>query len=103
MTQFEIVPQAGYMVVEPLSQDEFNKTELATIADDKERMTTGRVVAVSEFAGIYENYGFQFPTEVKVGEIVAYKPYSEHLLRVNNKDYHQVRFDNVTSTIKEVK
>ena len=103
MTQYEIHPQAGYMVVEPLSQEELNKSELATVADEKERVSTGKVIAVSEFAGTYENFGFQFPTEVKKGDIIAYMQYSEHPVKVNGSEYHIVRFDKVTATITEKK
>lgn len=103
MTQYTIKPQAGYIVVEPISSEDFNKTEIATIENERERIATGKVISVSEFAGVFENFAFQFPSEVKVDDVIAYIQYTEHPLKVNGKEYHLVRADKVTAIIEEVK
>ena|SRR3990167_10052415 len=103
MTQYQLNPAPGYMVVKPISEEVFNETELATIEDTKERISTGEVIAVSKFAGIYENYGFQFSTEAKKGDKVVYKTYTEQAVKLNGEDFSLVRFDNVIATIKESK
>ena len=99
--KYELAPAPGYMVIKPISEEVFNKTELATLEDDKERISTGEVIAVSEFAGVYENYGFQFSTVAKKGDKVVYKTYMEQAIRLNGEDYSLVRFDYVLSIIKE--
>ena len=102
-TKYELMPAPGYMVIKPISEEVFNKTELATLEDDKERISTGEVIAVSEFAGVYENYGFQFSTVAKKGDKVVYKTYMEQAIRLNGEDYSLVRFDYVLAIIKEGK
>lgn len=100
-TTYKIKPAAGYLVVEPISQDEYNKTELATLKNEREHVATGKVIAVSEFAGVYENYGFQFSTDCKVGDTISYIQYSEFPIKLNGQELHQIRFDKVTGTIVE--
>lgn len=98
---YKITPQPGYIVVEPISEDELNKSELATLENEREHISTGKAIKVSKFAGTFENYGFQFATEVNEGDIVAYIQYSEYPLKVNGQEYHLVRFDKVTAVISE--
>lgn len=100
---FKITPQPGFMVVEPINSDELNKSAVATIANDREHVSTGKAIKVSKFAGTFENYGFQVPTEVQEGDIVAYIQYSEYPVKVNGIEYHLVRFDKVTAVISEQK
>lgn len=99
---YKITPQPGYMVVEPIASDELNKTQVATV-QEREHVSTGKVVKVSKFAGTFENYGFQVATEVQEGDIVAYIQYSEYPVKVNGVEYHLVRFDKVTAVISEQK
>lgn len=96
-------PNPGYIVVEPIESEEFNKSELATVDDGREHVSTGRVIAVSKFAGVFENYGQQVPSDVEVGNTIAYIQYSEHPVRINSTEYHVVRFDKVIAKIDEVK
>lgn len=103
MTQYSIKPQAGYLVVEPISSDELNKSELATIENDREHIATGKVISVSEFAGTFENFGFQVSTDVEKDDVIAYQQYTEHPLKVNGTEYHVVRFDKIIAVIQETK
>ncbi len=102
-TKYQLKPAPGYMVVKPVSESTFNASELATLEDDKERISTGEVIAVSEFAGTYENYGFQFSSEAKRGDSVVYQTYSEQPIKLNSEDLCLVRFDRILATIKENK
>lgn len=102
-TQFKVVPDNGYMVIDPIKSKEFNVTELATVDDGKEHIATGEVIAVSDYAGLFENYAGPVPTNAKKGDTVAYIQYSEHPIKVNNKELHIVAFKNVIATIKEKK
>lgn len=101
--RYKITPQPGHMVVEPIKSAELNKSELAEVEDGKERICTGKAIKVSKFAGTFENFGFQVPTEVQEGDIVAYAQYSEHPLKINGIDYHIVRFDKIIAVISEQK
>lgn len=104
MTQrYTIVPQPGYIVVEPIKSEEFNQTELATLDNEREHISTGKVLAVSEYAGTYENYALQVSTDVVVGDIVGYIQYSESPLKINGEELHLVRFDRITAKIVESK
>ncbi len=100
---FKITPMPGYIVVEPISEDDLNKSELATLENEREHISTGKAIKVSKYAGTFENYGFQFASEVKEGDIIAYIQYSEHPLRVNGQEYHVVRFDKVIAVVSEKK
>ena len=100
---FKITPQPGFMVVEPIASNDFNKSELAQLENEKEHIATGKAVKVSKFAGTFENYGFQVATEVKDGDVVAYQQYTEQPLKVNGIVYHLVRFDKVIAVISEQK
>lgn len=101
MTQYKIVPQPGYAVVRPIPSDDFNKTELATLENEREHITTGEVIAVSEYAGSYENFGFQISTDVKVGDTIAFIQYTEHPVKVNGEELNLVRWDKIIATIEE--
>ena len=104
MTQkYQVKPQAGYLVVKPIGASKFNETELAIPESEVERISTGEVIDVSEFAGTYENFGNQVSTDVKVGDTIAYIQYSEHPIQVNTEEVHVVRFDRVIAVIEEVK
>jgi len=104
MTQkkYKLIPEAGYAIIRPIASEDFNKTKLATLKDERERISTGEVIAISKFAGSYENFGFQYSTEVKVGDTVVYIQYSDYPIKLNNEDLHIVRWDKITATIKEV-
>jgi len=101
--KYKITPQPGFMVVEPIKSAELNKSELAEVDDGKERISTGKAIKVSKFAGTFENFGFQVPTEVQEGDIVAYVQYTEHPVKVNGVEYHIVRFDKIIAVISEQK
>ena len=103
MTQYKITPQPGYAVVRPISADDFNKTELATLENEREHISTGEVLAVSEYAGSYENFGFQVSTDVKEKDVIAYIQYSEHPVKINGEELHLVRWDKIIATIEESK
>ena len=101
---FKVIPQPGFAVVRPMPSDDFNKSELAQVENDKqERIATGEVLAVSKFAGSFENFGFQISTDVKAGDIICYQQYTEHPVRVNGEEIHLVRWDKITATLKETK
>lgn len=98
---YKAVPQPGYLIVEPIPSDDLNKTELATLADEREHVSTGKVLAVSEYAGTYENFSHQLSTDVVVDDMIAYIKYSEQPIKLNGVELHQVRFDKVVSKIEE--
>lgn len=102
-SKYTIIPQPGYIVIEPISADEFNTSELATLENEREHIATGKVLAVSEYAGTYENYALQVSTDVVVGDIVGYIQYSESPLKLNGEELHLVRFDRITAKIVESK
>lgn len=100
---YKVTPMPGHIVVRPIPEDEFNKSELATLEDEREHISTGEAIKVSKFAGTFENYGFQFATEVNEGDVIAYTKYSEHPIKINGEELHVVRFDKVIATISEKK
>ena len=97
-----VIPQPGHMVVEPMESEELNKTKLATVEDNKQP-AIGKVLSVSEYAGVYENYSGPVSTDVKKGNIIAYIKYSEHRITVDGKDVLLVPFNRVVAVIKERK
>lgn len=100
---FRAVPQPGYLIVEPMPSEDFNKTELVILADEREHVSTGKVLAVSEYAGTYENFSHQVSTDITAGDVIAYIKYSEQPIKLNGVELHQVRFDKVVSKIEEAK
>lgn len=100
MTQYTAIPQPGYIIVEPIKSEEFNKTELATLDNDKEHASIGKVLSVGGVA-TFANYDDELDTNVKVGDVIAYIQYSESPIKLNGTELHQVRFDQVTSIIVE--
>ncbi len=114
-TTYKINPAPGYLVVEPISVDQFNETGLATLEDEKERIATGRVLSVGDWdieavkvlADLASNirseeYKLNYPN-VEEGDIVAYQPYTENQIKLNGKELHLIRFDKITGVIEEVK
>lgn len=100
---YKLTPAPGYLVVEPIPSEKFNESKLATLANDKEHVSTGKVLAVSKYAGVFENYAKEVSTEATEGDLIAYISYTESPLKLNGKELHLLRFDRVTAIISEKK
>lgn len=98
---FKLLPKPGYIVVEPIPTNEFNKSSLADTTDEKDKISTGRVLVVGGDA-LFENHdGVEFPPSCDVGEFIVYKTFSEQRISIDNKEYALVRFDHIIAEIKE--
>lgn len=104
MTKYQLTPAPGYALVVPIKSDDLNKSEIATIENEKEHASTGEVIAIGQGDFVFEGYeGDEDLCFAQVGDIIAYIQYTEYPIRLNGTEYHQVRFDKITGVITEAK
>jgi chaperonin GroES len=93
MTNMNLKPTAGYLLLEP--QEAETKTSggiyLPDTAGEKPQM--GKVIAIG--ADEVTDSGTKKPAPAKVGDIVVYKKWGGNDLKLEGKDYLFVKFDDI--------
>ena len=81
-----IKPLSGYILIEPVAQEEKTKTGiLLPDTADKESPEQGKVIAVGP--GKKDETGQIIPMEVKEGDIVLFTKYGPSEIKVEDKEY----------------
>ena len=97
----KLIPLAGYVLIEPLDEEETTASGLVMPEKEKEKPSKGRVVAVGSPIVHYGVPGE--PTEpcpVKVDETVAYHRWSGQDLKEGQKEYKLVKFQDLMAIYK---
>lgn len=94
-----IQPLNGYVVIEPLKEEEVTKSGIV-IPDtaNKEKPQQGKVVAVAKTN--ISSTGTDLPIEIKVGDTVLYGRYSGEDVKVEGIEYKIVEMTSVRAIIK---
>lgn len=97
-----IKPLADRVLVEPLSDEEREKTtKLGIVIPDtveKEKSERGRVIAVG--AGKMTDEGKLIPLSVKKGQIVIFSKYGPDEIKVGNKEYYIIKEENILAVLE---
>ena len=87
-----IKPLGDHVVLEPLKEEKKKSGIILPDTVEKERSEIGKVVAVG--AGKLEN-GKRVPLEVKKGDVVFYRKYSEHKIKDGDKEFIVVKGEDI--------
>ena len=87
-----IKPLSDHVVLEPLKEEKKKSGIILPDNVEKERSEIGKVVAVG--AGKLEN-GKRVPLEVKKGDVVFYRKYSEHKIKDGDKEFIVVKGEDI--------
>ncbi|MFH0803652.1 MAG: co-chaperone GroES [Candidatus Tagabacteria bacterium] len=101
-TSINIKPLGDRVLVEPLSDEEREKTtKLGIVIPDtveKEKSERGRVIAVGP--GKITDEGKLIPLSVKKGQIVIFSKYGPDEIKVGNKEYYIIKEDNILAVLE---
>ncbi len=101
-TSINIKPLGDRVLVEPLSDEEREKTtKLGIVIPDtveKEKSERGRVIAVGP--GKMTDEGKLIPLSVKKGQIVIFSKYGPDEIKVGNKEYYIIKEENILAILE---
>lgn len=66
--------------------------QVALAEKDKDRPTLGKVYAIGEG---------ELPVDIKVGDIVAFRNYTENRVVIDVEEYNFIRFEDVVGVVKK--
>ncbi len=101
-TSINIKPLGDRVLVEPLSDEEREKTtKLGIVIPDtveKEKSERGRVIAVGQ--GKMTDEGKLIPLSIKKGQIVIFSKYGPDEIKVGNKEYYIIKEENILAILE---
>lgn len=94
MTLDQAKPIRGYLLVEPQEKEKQTKSGLY-LADNVigERPQTGRVLKVGD--DLITDYGAKLPSPVAEGVEIIFKKWGGNEVKIEDKEYFFIRFDDV--------
>lgn len=95
-----IKPLRGYILVKPIEVDEKTAGGLYKPDSSNEKQGKGKVIAVGyipiEYEKLFLEYGAPtWKPEIKAGDVIAYKQWSQDEIKENGKTYVFVSFTNL--------
>lgn len=100
--QINIKPLGDRVLVEPLSDEEREKTtKLGIVIPDtveKEKSERGRVIAVGP--GKMTDEGKLIPLSVKKGQVIIFSKYGPDEIKVGDKEYYIIKEDNILAVLE---
>lgn len=92
----KIKPTRGYVLVEPSEFE--NKTPSGIYLPDSatEKPSTGKVLAVGD--AIFDD-GKEVNSPVKVGDVVIYKKWGGNEIKIGDKEYQFLKFEDLLATL----
>lgn len=94
MTLDKTFPIRGYLLVKP--EDSVKETESGIILAPSvkfERPQTGTVIKVGD--NLLTEYGASLPSPVSVGATVVFKKWGGNEVKIDDKEYFFIRFDDI--------
>lgn len=85
-------PTAGYLLIEPLEKEVKTASGIYLPDNIGEKPQKGKVIAVG--AKIYQN-DHEVVSPAKVGETVLYKKWGGNEVKIDNKEYIFVKFEDI--------
>ena len=88
-------PTAGYLLIEPLEKEVKTASGIYLPDNAGEKPQKGKVIAVG--GKTYQN-DHELVSPAKVGETVLYKKWGGNEVKIDNKEYIFVKFDDILAT-----
>lgn len=98
MTKLNLQPTAGYLLVEPLEKEVKTASGIYLPDSAGEKPQKGRILAVG--AEETTDSGKTRKSPVKVNDIVIYKKWGGNEVKIDNKEYLFVKFEDVLAVEK---
>lgn len=92
MAKLNLKPTAGYLLIEPLEKETKTASGIYLPDNAGEKPQKGKVIAVG--AKIYQD-GHEVGSPAKLNEIVLYKKWGGNEVKIDNKEYLFVKFEDV--------
>lgn len=96
MTLKDTKPIRGYLLVEPASKEKQTEGGIFIPEMVKDRPEEGTVLKVGE--DLLTEYGATLTSPVKVGDLVIFKKWGGNEIKIENKEYFFIRFDDIIGT-----
>lgn len=93
MTLKTAKPVRGYLLVEPASKEKQTESGIFIPEVVKDRPEEGVVLKVGE--DLLTEYGAIISSPVKVGDNVVFKKWGGNEVKIDNKEYFFIRFDDI--------
>ena len=97
MTKLNLKPTAGYILIEPLEKEVKTASGIYLPDNAGEKPQKGKVMAVgaSTCGDCKSGSCCKIETPVKVGDTVLYKKWGGNEVKIDNKEYLFVKFEDV--------
>ena len=92
MTKLNLKPTAGYLLIEPLEKEIKTASGIYLPDNAGEKPQKGKVIAAGTSS--YQD-GREVKSPAKLNEVVLYKKWGGNEVKIENKDYLFVKFEDV--------
>lgn len=93
MPKLKLKPTAGYILIEPLEKEVKTSSGIYLPDSASEKPQKGKVLAVG--AAETTDKGIKRDSPVKVGDVVIYKKWGGNEVKIDNKEYLFVKFEDI--------
>ena len=97
MAKLNLKPTAGYLLIEPLEKEVKTSSGIYLPENAGEKPQKGKVVAVgpSTCADCKSESCCMVDSPAKVGDVVLYKKWGGNEVKIDNKEYMFVKFEDI--------
>ncbi len=92
MTKINLKPTAGYMLIEPLEKETKTVSGIYLPENAGEKPQKGKVIAIGD---TYFQDGREIVSPAKMNEIVLYKKWGTNDVKIDNREYMFVKFEDI--------
>lgn len=97
-SKLNLVPAAGYVVIEPVGAEEKTPSGIYLPDSVSEKPQQGRVLAVG--ADEITDAGAKRTSPTKVGDVVIYKKWGGNEVKVKGQEYLFAKFEDILAVVK---
>lgn len=97
-SKLNVVPAAGYIVIEPLEAEEKTSSGIYLPDSASEKPLQGKVLAVGDDE--VTDSGAKRKCPVKVGDVVIYKKWGGNEVKIKGIEYLFAKFDDILAVVK---
>lgn len=98
LTVKNILPLAGYVVVEPVEAQKQTESGIYLAPTNEEKPQVGTVIAVSD--SYTTEHGQTVKCPVKVGDRVLYKKWGGNEVKVEGKEIQVMKYEDLIAVVK---
>ncbi len=98
MTKTNIIPAAGYLVIEPKKKGSETESGIYLPENRQDKPQEGTVLAIGP--AYVTDFGIKKDTDIKKGDVVIYREWGGKEYKENGVDLLLMKFDDVMATIK---